>query len=77
MARTMQKVVLFRRLVIGLGATAIAVLALLELIAGNWVVTLLLLFVGEPVWYLIADIATGILVAPFVGVAALRGRRRR
>jgi hypothetical protein len=76
MERTMERAVLFKRSVIGLGALAIVILALVSFIRGEWVVGLLLLTLGQLVWYIVADIATGIVVAPFVGVAALRHRRR-
>jgi len=76
MERTMQRVVLFKNVVIGLGSILIAALAVWNLIQGNWIAALLLFFVAEPVWYFIADIATGILAAPFIGAAAIRQRRR-
>jgi hypothetical protein len=50
MERTMQRVVLFKNIVIGLGSIAIAILAILALIDGEWVVALLLFFIGEFVW---------------------------
>lgn len=73
--RTLVRGVVFKNLVIGIGSIAVAVIAMMQFIAGNWVVGLLLLTVGELVWYIAADIATGIILAPFIGVAALRGRR--
>jgi hypothetical protein len=77
MARRMLKVVLFKKVVIGLGSLIIAIIALVNLIAGNWATGLLLISVGELVWYFIADIGTGLLVAPLVGASMIRDRRTR
>jgi tetratricopeptide (TPR) repeat protein len=76
MERTLQRCRSFKLWVIALGAIAVAVFALLELIAGKWVAALLLFFVGEAVWEFVADIVTGVLVSPFIGAALFFNRRR-
>lgn len=64
--RSASSVVLFKNIVIGLGSFAIAIIAVLNLIAGSWGTALLILFVGEPVWFFAADLATGMLGAAFL-----------
>ena len=68
---------LFKQIVLTLGSLAIFALAILSFVKGSWLFGVLLIFIGEPVWFFLADLATGILLLPFVGMAALRDRSDR
>lgn len=74
--RTLQAGVAFKNIVIGLGFLVLVAWTIWLLTQGKFLASLLIFFIGGPVWYIVADIATGLLIAPFVGTAALRDRRR-
>ncbi len=57
-----------------LGALAVAAWGVWLLVHGEWF-GLGVLLVGVPLWYLVADIATGLVLLPIVGIMALLGRR--
>jgi hypothetical protein len=75
--RALTRVVVFKNIILGLGTLLILGLAVYSLIKGQWIAALILAFVVEPIWFVVADIVTGLLAAPFVGVAAARDRHKR
>jgi hypothetical protein len=68
--------VIFKLAVIWLGRILIVIWAVLAAIAGEWLFAGLLLLIGLPLWFFVADIATGLIVAPIVGLVALFSRKR-
>jgi hypothetical protein len=48
-----------------------------QLAHGEIIAALVLFIIVEPVWLFVADIATGIILLPFVGLAAMWDRARR
>lgn len=65
---------LFKHIVMAVGELAICAIAILAAIDGDWAAALILFFIASPIWLVIADIATGLLLAPIAGIAHLFGR---
>ena len=59
------------------GELLISILSILLIVDGQIVAGLLGLFIGTFVWLIVADIVTGILLLPIVGLAYLASGRRR
>jgi len=57
------------------GSLALVGYGLWALIHGQWILGLVTWFIAEPIWLFVADILTGLILAPIVGIAQLLGRR--
>jgi hypothetical protein len=72
--KTMMLGAFFKKLVIDIGAVAVVALAIYTIVSYKVSVGILLLIFGPPIWMLVADLATGVLLALVVGVVALFSR---
>lgn len=65
---------LFKNIVMGLGSLLILGIAIWNLTEGRWVAFLVIVFIVEPIWFVVADIATGLLLIPVTGIAHMFGK---
>jgi hypothetical protein len=66
----------FKNLVMTVGSLAIIGFGIWQLAHALWVFGLVLIFIIEPIWLFASDLATGLILLPFVGIAALRRGER-
>ena len=64
-----------KSIIMGVGALGLLAIGIYWATQGEWVKALIVWFIIQPIWFFVADIVTGALILPFVGLAGIVGRK--